>query len=70
MPRRLMKTIPKTKPDTCEFCDGKIHYRTVRAAFHYKGDTIYVDNVPAWVCAHCGEQYFDAPVSKRLEQIA
>jgi len=29
-----------------------------------------VDRVPAWVCAKCGEQYFDAPVYKRLEEIA
>ena len=56
--------------DVCEFCDGKIEHRRIRARFHYKGDTIYVDNVPAWVCARCGEQYFDAPVYKRLEEIA
>jgi YgiT-type zinc finger domain-containing protein len=56
--------------DACEFCDGKIEHRRIRARFHYKGDTIYVDNVPAWVCARCGEQYFDAPVYKRLEEIA
>ena len=29
-----------------------------------------MDHVPAWVCTHCAEQYFDAPVYKRLEQIA
>jgi YgiT-type zinc finger domain-containing protein len=56
--------------DVCEFCDGKVEHRRIRARFHYKGDTIYVDNVPAWVCARCGEQYFDAPVYKRLEEIA
>jgi hypothetical protein len=32
--------------------------------------SIYIDNVPAWVCGKCGEQYFDAPVYKRLEEIA
>ncbi len=60
----------KAKNDKCEFCDGNVEQRTVRAAFHYKGDTIYVNNVPAWVCTHCAEQYFDAPVYKRLEEIA
>lgn len=29
-----------------------------------------MDRVPAWVCGKCGEQYFDAPVYKRLEEIA
>ncbi len=56
--------------DQCEFCEGKVEYRSVRARFNFKGQTIYVDNVPAWVCAKCGEQYYDAPVYKRLEEIA
>ena len=54
----------------CEFCEGTVEYRRVRARFRFKGDTIYVDHVPAWVCVRCGEQYFDAPVYKRLEAIA
>lgn len=65
-----MKKKSSAKPDTCEFCEGEIQRRTIRVRFPFKGDTIYVDNVPAWVCGHCGEQYFDAPVYKRLEQIA
>jgi YgiT-type zinc finger domain-containing protein len=56
--------------DPCDFCDGKVTPGRVRARFYYKGRTIYVDSVPAWVCAKCGEQYFDAPVYKRLEEIA
>jgi len=59
-----------TKRDACEFCDGKMEERVIQARFHFKGQTIYVDRVPAWVCAKCGEQYFDAPVYKRLEEIA
>ena len=56
--------------DSCEFCDGEMEERIIRARFHFKGQTIYVDGVPAWVCKKCGEQYFDAPVYKRLEEIA
>jgi YgiT-type zinc finger domain-containing protein len=58
------------KHDICEFCDGEIEHRSIRARFNFKGQTIYVDNVPAWVCPQCGEQYFDAPIYKRLEEIA
>ncbi|MBI4785701.1 MAG: type II toxin-antitoxin system MqsA family antitoxin [Chloroflexi bacterium] len=54
----------------CEFCNGKIEQRVIQADFHFKGQVIYIDHVPAWVCAKCGEQYFDAPVYKRLEEIA
>jgi hypothetical protein len=44
--------------------------RPILARFRYRGQTIYVEDVPAWVCKHCGEQHFDAPVYKRLEAIA
>lgn len=59
-----------TSPDRCEFCDGIMEHRQIRARFQFHGQTIYVDHVPTWVCTHCGEQYFDAPVYKRLEAIA
>jgi len=62
-----MKT---TTTDPCEFCDGDVELRVIRARFHVGRDTIYVEGVPARVCTRCGEQYFDAPVYKRLEQIA
>lgn len=59
-----------TTYDVCQFCDGKLEQRVVQARFHFKGQTIYVNDVPAWICAKCGEEYFDAPVYKRLEEIA
>lgn len=60
----------KKRNDMCEFCDGRVEERIIRARFHFKGKTIYVDRVPTWVCVKCGEQYFDAPVYKRLEEFA
>jgi YgiT-type zinc finger domain-containing protein len=60
----------QTKTDRCEFCKGAVKYGLIRARFHFKGHTIYVDNAPAWVCTKCHEQYFDAPVYERLEEIA
>jgi len=60
----------RTQVDKCELCGGGVEQRLTRARFQFKGQTIYVDRVPAWVCAKCGEQYFDAPVYKRLEEIA
>ncbi|MCX6030632.1 MAG: YgiT-type zinc finger protein [Chloroflexi bacterium] len=56
--------------DVCEFCDGEVDLRVVQTTFRYRGETIYVDSVPARVCNKCGERYFDAPVYKRLEEIA
>ena len=56
--------------DKCEFCEGEVEERIVLAQFRFNGQTTYIENVPAWVCNRCGEQYFDAPVYKQLERIA
>ena len=58
------------KGDACEFCEGETKQQRVLARFRFSEETIYVENVPAWVCSRCGELYFDAPVYKRLEEIA
>jgi len=58
------------KHDPCEFCDGKVEHRVIQARFHFKGQILFIEDVPAWICSKCGEQYFDAPVYKHLEEIA
>ncbi|MBM4035979.1 MAG: YgiT-type zinc finger protein [Planctomycetes bacterium] len=58
------------QPQTCEFCDGALEERVVRARFQHRGQTIYINHVPAWVCRRCGEQEFDGPVYERMEEIA
>jgi YgiT-type zinc finger domain-containing protein len=70
MQKKDKNVVKMTAGDRCEFCNGKIEHRIIRARFHFKGQTIYVDKVPAWVCTGCREQYFDAVVYKRLEEIA
>ena len=51
------------KGDQCEFCEGEMKQRRVLARFRFNGQTIYVENVPAWVCNKCGEQYDTPPKS-------
>lgn len=58
------------KKDKCEFCEGEVEQKSILVRFRYKGQIIYVENVPAWVCNKCGEEYFDAAVYKHLEEIA
>ena len=65
-----VKLVKMETPEICEFCDGEVEHRIIQARFHYKGQIVYIDNVPAWVCNKCGEQYFDAPVYRHLEDIA
>jgi YgiT-type zinc finger domain-containing protein len=66
-----MKALDKIRQaDPCEYCDGTVELRQLRVPFRFKGRTIYIDNVPVWVCKKCGARYFDAAVFKKLENIA
>lgn len=56
--------------ESCELCEGTLEYKRILARFRFLGETIYIENVPAWVCTQCAEQYYDAPVYKQMEQIA
>lgn len=56
--------------DPCEYCDGTVEEVVTRVPFHYRRETIYVDNVPVGRCDKCEELYFPAKVYKQLEQIA
>lgn len=56
--------------EQCDFCEGTLEQRRVLVRFRFKGETMYIENVPAWVCKQCAEQYFDAPVYKQMEKIA
>ena len=60
----------KRNSDFCEFCDGTLQEQVVRARFHYMGQTLYIDHVPARVCDRCGEQYYGGRVYERMVEIA
>ncbi len=60
----------KPQPESCEFCEGKLACRRIRIRFPFLGRVMYVEHVPARICSRCGEYYLDAPVFKRLEEIA
>jgi YgiT-type zinc finger domain-containing protein len=66
----VSERIIKNIEDSCAFCEEEMEYQNKMVRFRYKGQTIYVENVPVWVCNHCGEEYFDAYVYKHLEEIA
>ncbi len=33
--------------ELCEICEGEMKYQRVLARFRFKGETIYIENVPA-----------------------
>lgn len=69
MMKKNNKVIPMEN-ERCEFCDGELEQKRVLARFRFQGETIYIENEPAWVCQQCGEQYYDAAVYKQMEKIA
>lgn len=53
----------------CHLCGGQTVHQRVTAESWWDGALALVEDVPAWVCAQCGEQYFDAETSRQLEKL-
>lgn len=59
-------------PETvlCARCDARITPGTVRTAI-WQGDRLaVVEDVPAFVCRVCGEQYYDDDVGDALRRLS
>lgn len=57
-------------PKQCYFCKGETQEQKVRVDFRWGEDLVIIEAVPATVCQQCGEQYFDAQVSRQMEKLA
>lgn len=61
----------QTKEETmnCMYCSGNM-VRGI-APFHTdrKGYHITLERIPAWVCAQCGEVYFDEPEVEAIQEV-
>ena len=54
----------------CYFCKGKTRIKNIDVDFRW-GDKLYVvKNVPVEICSQCGERYYSAGVSKKLDNLA
>ena len=60
--------MPKHKYHDCSYCGGVVKADKVKIDLRWKNKLYIFENVPAGVCRQCGEQYFTAQVSKRMEQ--
>jgi YgiT-type zinc finger domain-containing protein len=56
-------------PNPCEFCDTDEPQvkRLVTVTRQRHGQWYIFEDVPAWVCPHCGHRYFDADVLQTME---
>ena len=48
----------------CMYCSGNMERGIVPFHTYRKGYHITLERIPAWVCAQCGEVYFDQPEVK------
>ncbi len=51
----------------CYFCKGKTKIKNVDVDFRWGDKLFVVKDVPVEVCNQCGERYYSAKVSKRLD---
>ena len=50
----------------CVFCGGKLETRCVNFTYEQSGRYLVVENVPAEVCAQCGEKVYSPEVTESL----
>lgn len=52
----------------CYFCGGKVIKDRVNVTRYWGKDLIALEDVPALVCSQCGERYFEAKVSAKIDE--
>jgi YgiT-type zinc finger domain-containing protein len=57
--------------ETCYFCKkGILEDKKVTVDFRWGNKLTVIEDVPAKVCNECGEKYYSAEVSRKMEKIA
>ena len=59
----------RQKVTRCYLCGGQTALQRVTAENWWGDQLALVEDVPAWVCEQCGEQYFDAETSRQLDRL-
>lgn len=56
---------------TCYFCQkGILEDRCVTVDFRWGKELTIIEEVPAKVCNECGERYYSADTSRKMEKMA
>ena len=56
------------KKNKCYLCSSKLKLAKVNIARYWGKQLIALNRVPALVCMQCGERYFEAKVSHKIDQ--
>lgn len=52
----------------CYVCGGQLKKEKVNIARYWGKELIALNDVPALICQQCGERYFEAKVSSKIDQ--
>jgi len=53
----------------CEYCGCDTNEDVIKAAFWTETGLIVIEDIPAWLCEGCGEQFFDEEITQRIQQV-
>jgi YgiT-type zinc finger domain-containing protein len=53
----------------CLYCKGELVRKRISYAATRKGYHLIIDEVPAWVCAQCGEPLFDEETVDAIQEV-
>jgi len=53
----------------CIHCQGKMGRGTAPFHIDRKGYHLILDTIPAWVCAQCGEVYFEEAEVEAIQKV-
>ena len=57
------------KPDSCSFCQGKLHDGETEFMARVREPVVVITEVPAWICDNCGEAYYSAETSQKINAV-
>ena len=53
----------------CYFCKGTTKIKNIDVDFRWGNKLFVIKDVPVEVCSQCGEKYYSAEVSKKLDDL-
>lgn len=57
------------RPKKCSLCNGRLVKGEDEFVAKVKDEVVSIKNVPAYICEECGESYYTAEVSRRMDEI-
>lgn len=54
--------------DLCDLCGGELEHKKIDLEVHIQKELVICEDLPADICKQCGEKYFSADVSSKIDR--